>query len=48
MKGVNKLEEADREVWIVDGTLNGRELLEAIVKVLVELKPEIVTYLSAH
>ena len=48
VKGVNKLEEADREVWIVDGTLNGRELLEAIVKVLVELKPEIVTYLSAH
>lgn len=43
--GVNKLEEADREVWIVDGKLDGGALLEAISKVLIELEPEIVAYL---
>ena len=41
LKSVNKIEEVDREVWVVDGDPGGRALLDAVIGVLIELEPEI-------
>lgn len=46
IEGVKQVEEADREVWVVSGSPEGREMAKAVVDVLISLNDEIQSYIE--
>lgn len=48
VEGVKKVEEADREVWVVDGNPNGGKIVQAVLDVLIKLDGDISAYLEEY
>jgi len=46
VEGVSSVEEEDREVWLVEGNANGKELVMASVKALKSIYPELKQYMN--
>ena len=44
---VTSVEEEDREVWVVEGDVNGKELVASTVAALKSIYPELKAYLDA-